>query len=140
MGFPDSSVGKESACNVGDPRIDCWDGKNHWRRDKLITPVFLGFPCSSAGRESARSVGDLGLIRVSGRSPGEGYGNPFQYSCLENPIDRGAWQAIVHGITKSRTQLSMHPRGKKEAQRKQFRITWSATLPSERLLPVLKPR
>ena len=87
-------------------------------------------------KNPAANAGDTGLIPGSGR----GNGNPLQYSCLENPIDRGAWQAIVHGITKSRTQLSMHPRGKKEAQRKQFRITWSATLPSERLLPVLKPR
>ena len=42
------------------------------------------------------------------RSPGEGNGNPFQYSCLENPLDRGAWQATVHGVTKSQTRLSMH--------------------------------
>ena len=45
----------------------------------------------------------LGLIPGSGRSPGEGNGNPLQYSCLENPMDRGAWWATVHGITKSRT-------------------------------------
>ena len=52
------------------------------------------------------SVGDLGLIPGSGRSPGEGNDNPFQYFCLENSMDRGAWQAPVHGITKSRTQLN----------------------------------
>ena len=49
----------------------------------------------------ACNVGDLGLIPGSGRSPGEGNGNPHQYSCLENLMDRGAWQAIVHGVTKS---------------------------------------
>ena len=49
---------------------------------------------------------DSGLIPGSGRSPGEGNGNPLQYSCLENSMDRGAWQATVCGITKSRTQLS----------------------------------
>ena len=56
--------------------------------------------------ESACSAGDLGLIPGSGRSPGEGNGNPLQYSCLENPMDGGALQAKVHGFTKSRTQLS----------------------------------
>ena len=55
---------------------------------------------------SACNAGDLGLIPGSGRSPGEGNGNPLQYSCLENPMDRGAWWAIVHGVTKSRTRLS----------------------------------
>ena len=49
---------------------------------------------------------DPGSIPGSGRSPGEGNGNPLQYSCLENSMDRGAWQATVHGIAKSRTQLS----------------------------------
>ena len=54
---------------------------------------------------SALNVGDLGLIPGLGRSPGEGNGNPLQYSCLENSIDRGAWRATVHGVAKSRTQL-----------------------------------
>ena len=65
-----------------------------------------GFPGSSAGKESAYSAGDLGLIPGSGRFPGEGNDNPLQYSCLENPMDRGAWQATVQGVTKSQTQLS----------------------------------
>ena len=47
------------------------------------------FPCSSVGKESACNAGDLGLIPGLGRSPGEGHGNPFQHSCLENPMDRG---------------------------------------------------
>ena len=55
---------------------------------------------------SASNAGDPGSIPGSGRSPGEGNGNPLQYSCLENPLDRGAWQATVHGVAKSRTRLS----------------------------------
>ena len=58
-------------------------------------------------KESACNVGDPGSIPGSGRFPGEGNGNPLQYSCLENTMDRGAWWATVHGVTKSWTQLSM---------------------------------
>ena len=58
-----------------------------WRRDRLPTPVFFGFPCGSAGKESACNAGDLGLIPGLGRSPGEGKGNPLQYSGLENSMD-----------------------------------------------------
>ena len=53
-----------------------------------------------------KKAGDLGSIPGLGRTPGEGNGNPLQYSCLENPMDSGAWWAIVHGVTKSRTRLS----------------------------------
>ena len=60
----------------------------------------MGFPCSSVGKESACNAGDLGSIPGSGRSPGEGNGNPLQYSCLENLMDRGAWRATVHGVTR----------------------------------------
>ena len=63
-------------------------------------------PSGSDGEESAYNAGDLGLIPRLGRSPGEGNGNPVLYSCLENPIDRGAWWAAVHGVAKSWTQLS----------------------------------
>ena len=65
-----------------------------------------GFPCSSVGKESACSARDLGSIPGSGRAPGEGNGNLLQYPCLENPIggenptDRGAWWAEVHGVAK----------------------------------------
>ena len=52
------------------------------------------------------NAGDAGLIPESERSPGEGSGNPLQYSCLENSMDRGAWRATVHGVTKSQTQLN----------------------------------
>ena len=54
---------------------------------------------------SARDTGDMGPIPGSGRSPGEGHGSPFPYSCLENPMDRGAWQATVHGVAQSWTRL-----------------------------------
>ena len=66
-------------------------------------------PRSSVGKESACNTGDTAmqsLIPQWGRSPEEGNGNPLQFSCLENPMDRGAWQATVHGVTKSQTQLS----------------------------------
>ena len=72
-----------------------------WRRDKLPTPIFLGFPGGSVSKESACHVGDLGSIPGLGRLPGEKHGNPLQYSCLENSMDRGAWQATVHGVAKS---------------------------------------
>ena len=65
-----------------------------------------GFPGGSVVKASARNAGDLDSIPGSGRSPGEGNGNPLQYSCLENPMDGGAWWAIVHGVAKSRTRLS----------------------------------
>ena len=55
---------------------------------------------------NAGDIRDVGSILGSGRSPGEGHGSPLQYSCLENPMDRGAWWAIVHGVAKSRTRLS----------------------------------
>ena len=61
-----------------------------------------GFPGGSDGRASACNVGGLGLIPGSGRSSGEGNGNPLQYSCLENPMDTGAWRATTHSGAKSR--------------------------------------
>ena len=64
------------------------------------------FPGGSDGKESTCNAEDLGSISGSGRSPGEGNGNPLQYSCLGNPMDRGAWWAIVHEVTKSQTQLT----------------------------------
>ena len=67
---------------------------------KVCTYVKV-FPGGSEVKASACSAGDLGLIPESGRSPGEGNGNPLQYSFLENPMDVGAWQATVHGISKS---------------------------------------
>ena len=68
--------------------------------------TFAIFPGDSDGKESAYNAGDPGLIPGSGRPPGEGNGNPLQYSCLESSMDRGAWQSTVHEVTKSQTQLS----------------------------------
>ena len=73
---------------------------------RVIFKYFYSFPDGSDGKESARNAGDPGLIPGLERSPGEGNGNPLQYSCLENPMDKGAWQATVHGVTKSQTRLS----------------------------------
>ena len=78
-------------------------GNNYVGKLKSVITI-TSFPDSSVGKESACNAGDLGSIPGSGRSPGEGTGNPPQYSCLENPMDRGAWWALVHGVTKSWTQ------------------------------------
>ena len=105
------------------PRLNSWVRKICWRRDRLPNQVFLGFPDGSASKESACNVGDLSSIPVKDLlekrtavfwpgefhglySPGEGNGNPLQQSCLENPMDGGAWWAAVHGVTTSRTRLS----------------------------------
>ena len=61
--------------------------------------LIMGFPWWLSGKESACNVGDQGSIPGSGRSSGEGNGNPLQYSCLENPMDKGAWWATVHRVT-----------------------------------------
>ena len=77
-----------------------------WWRHFTVFPGKTDFPGGSDGKASAYGAGDLGLIPGLGRSPGEGNGNPLQYSCLDNPLGEGAWQATVHGVAKSRTQLS----------------------------------
>ena len=71
-----------------------------------IIKVQASFPGSSVSKQSAFNAGDLGSNPGLGKSSGEGHGNPLQYSCLENPMDRGAWWAIVHRVAKSRTRLS----------------------------------
>ena len=96
---PPANAGAGKRCG-----FNPWVGKIPWGRDRL--PVFLGFSGGSDGKESACSAGDLGLIPGSGRSPGGGHGNPLQYSCLENPMDRGTWQAAVYGVAQSQTRLS----------------------------------
>ena len=73
---------------------------------RLPSPSKWGFPGGSDGKDSARNAGDPGSTPGLGRSPGEGKGYPLQYSCLENPMDRAAWQAMVHGVAKSQTRLS----------------------------------
>ena len=65
--------------------------------------MVLAFPGDSDGKESVCSVGDWGSIPGWGGCPGEGNGNPFQYFCLEDPMDRRAWRAVAHGVTKSWT-------------------------------------
>ena len=76
-------------------------------RDQIMTShVLVGCPGGSEGKVSACNTRDLGLILGLGRSPGEGSGNPLQCSCLENPMDRGAWLATVHGVAKCQTGLS----------------------------------
>ena len=75
---------------------------------KKPLPSYRGFPGGSVVKNPPANAGDAGLIPGSGRSPGGGHGNPLQYSCLENPSDRGAWRATVHVVVKSQTQLSTH--------------------------------
>ena len=72
------------------------NGKKNTKQPKKKLPTGAGDP---------REVRDVGSIPGSGRSPGGGHGNPLQYSCLENPMGRGAWWAAVHGVTKNRTRL-----------------------------------
>ena len=76
---------------------------NHW------TTREVDFPGGSDGKASVYNAGDPGSSPGLGRLPGEGNGNPLQYNCLENPMDRGAWQAAVYGTAKSRTRLSDFP-------------------------------
>ena len=73
-------------------------------------PCLKDFPGGSDGKESTCQSRRLRFDPWVGKIPGEGNGNPLQYSCLGNPMDRGAWQATVHGVSKSQTQLSMHTR------------------------------
>ena len=80
----------------------------------IHTYIYKGYfglpqwPSSTESTCNARAAGDSGSHPGWGRSPGGGRGNPLQYSCLENPMDRGAWQATIHSITKSRAQLKQH--------------------------------
>ena len=83
-----------------------WEGGSRERGYIYIyTYSWCNFPGGSDGKKFC-SAGDAGSIPGLRRSPGEGNGNPFQYSRLENPMDRGAWRTMVHGVLKSRTQLS----------------------------------
>ena len=77
-----------------------------WCWEFCYSQSIRGFLGGSDGKESAYNAGDLSPIPGSGRSPREGSGNPLQYSCLENPMDRGAWWATVHGVAKSQTRLN----------------------------------
>ena len=68
-----------------------------------------GFPWWLSSKETIFNTGDTGSIPGLGRPPGEGNGNPLHYSCLENPMDRGAWQVTVHGVTRIRHDLATKP-------------------------------
>ena len=86
-----------------------WDWKRGWESDGeglMYSTHNQGFPGGSEVKASAHNAGDLGSIPGLGISPGEGNGNPLQYSCLENPMDARAWWTTVHRVTKSQTQLS----------------------------------
>ena len=72
----------------------------------MLLYTLIGFPGGLDSKGSACNAGDLGSIPRLGRSSGEGNGNPPQYSCLENSMEGGAWQATVHRVEKSQTQLS----------------------------------
>ena len=101
----------------GRPGFNPWVGKIPWTRQRLPTPIFwpgefqrlCRLPWWLSSKESAHDAGvtgDTGLILGSGRFPGEGHGNPPQYLCLENRMDRGGWWATVHGVAESDTTKS----------------------------------
>ena len=87
-----------------------WGGpycsSNQWLRGTNGCSLTIGLPKGFSGKESACNAGDVGLTLGLGRSPGEGNGNSLQFSCLGNPMDRGAWRAPVHAVVKSQTWLS----------------------------------
>ena len=116
LGFPGGSEVKVSACNAGDPGSIPGLGRSPGEgngnplqysglENFMDYTVHVGFPGGSEVKVSACNAEDLGSIPGSGRSPGEGNGNPLQYSCLENTMDGGAWWATVHGFRKSQTRL-----------------------------------
>ena len=92
-----ASAGKESTCNAGDSGLIPESGRSPGE-GKGYPLQYIWAYLVTAGEESACNSGDTGLIPGSGRSPGEGNGSPLQYSCRENSMDRGAWQATVHGV------------------------------------------
>ena len=94
MDFSGGSAVKHSPANTGDMGLIPSPGGPG------------GFPGGSDSKEIACNTGDPGSIPGPGRSPGERNGNPHQYSCLENPMDRGAWQAIINGVAKSQKRFS----------------------------------
>ena len=131
ISFPDSSVAKESTCNSGDLGSIPGSGRSagegigyplqySWAMYVMqlmsasptnqpvlvLIIIFQGFPGGSEVKASASNAGDPGLIPGSGRSPGEGNGNPLQYSYLQNLVDGESWQATDNGVAKSQTRLS----------------------------------
>ena len=105
LDFPGGSGGKQSACNAGDPGSIRGLGRSPGEGDG--NPLQYSWVSMVANsKESACNSGDLGSVLRSGRSPGEGNNYPLQCSCLENSVDRRAWWAAVHGVTKNWTWLS----------------------------------
>ena len=105
-----SSLNQAASIQLDDSKQSPHGSRNLCRGIKTIkatsaTALALpaGFPGGSDSKESVCNAGDGSSLPGLGRSPGEGNGNPFHYSCLENSMDRGAWQATVHGVTKSQT-------------------------------------
>ena len=104
-----SCVVLDASCNLARPQSPVY--KNQENNHMYPIRLHMGlndFPACANGKESTcqcRRLRDMGSIPGSGRSPGGGHGNPFQYSCLENAMDRGTWWATVHRIAKSQTQL-----------------------------------
>ena len=119
MGFPGGSEGKASACSAGDPGSIPMLGRSPGEGNgyplqycglknsmdcivhgvaELDTTEQLSLPGGSDGKASACNAGDLGSVPGLGRSPGGGVDNPLQYSCLENPTDRGTWWSTVYGV------------------------------------------
>ena len=100
------------------PWFNSWVGKVPWRRDRLLTPVFLGFPGGSDGKESTCNGGDLGSIPGLWRSPGVGHGNPLQYSCLENShgqrslADYSPWSCKEFNMTERLSTAQHRPQYK----------------------------
>ena len=98
----------ETAAHQAPPSMG-FSRQEYWSGVPLLAVDIQGFRGGPAVKNQGANAGDvrdMGLIPRSGRSPGEGTSNPLQYSCLENPMEGGAWQATVHGVTKSRTRLS----------------------------------
>ena len=124
--FSGGSDSSEPACNVGDLGWIPGSDQKIWRKEWLPTPVFYYSPQGHKNLDmteqltlwaflvtqmiknlpAVKETQVRSLVPGSERSPGEGHGNPLQDSCLENPMDRGAWRATVHGVAKSRTHLS----------------------------------
>ena len=102
----------------------------------------MGFPHSSVSKSSACNAGDLGLIPGSGRSPGKGNGNPLQYSCLENPMNRGIWQVTIHGVARVRHNLATKTKQTKMGDRsgKQMLLKHSAFMIFYNICNLLKTK
>ena len=103
---------RRATCGLVAPTLDrvalSWFSEIRLEKEYLCLIHGWGFPGGSADKELDHNAGDVGSIPGLKRSPGGGDGNPFQYFCLENPMDRGAWHTTVHGVTKSQTWLSTH--------------------------------